>query len=56
MARCHICDSYMDTVELDLDYKILPCDVCQDTIKTVVSEDEVCDLFLELGYTLDESE
>ena len=52
MARCHICNTRLIEVELDDNGKIEPCDHCMEAIRDVTSEDEVSDLFIELGYTL----
>lgn len=54
VARCYICNTHLETVELDENNKILPCDVCTDVIEDTVSEDATSDLFLELGYTLED--
>lgn len=52
MPKCYICDSHMETIELDEHLKTLPCQICLDEVQEITSEDETIDLFAELGYTI----
>ena len=52
MARCHICDSVIEVVEVHpITGKIEPCENCMDEINESVLEDSVQDALAAFGLT-----